>query len=397
MCVPTEENGEVVNYYHCHYCEYKSRTHWYVKTHMQTVHKDIDLNPKEHPKRKRKRHSVVGHNAPEGRRGGRANSDGSDSDYDPLGDSSRRRRRGSDHPSFDEQPGLAALFMCGRCDYTSESCYHYKRHITSRKVHPEEVAEDPSENNGKYKCGKCSFSSITCRDILQHLLDEHSPTSQEANSEAVDEESGGANATSSKYEPKIGQPFECGRCEYTTRITNHFKRHIKNRNVHPEGESEDMSEHRNEYICGKCTFSSRKCSSILEHLSEDHKPPALSQTKTAIRRRTNKIYKCDRCPYRIGQYSHLQQHVERIHLKVRNFRCEKCGKAFAVKQSLEWHKCHLSTKKRLKNVINGVQIKKEVMSGDELEEEPKKKKKKRTPFQVKRMPVGEKAIQEVRE
>merc|ERR1739848_263927 len=80
----------------------------------------------------------------------------------------------------------------------------------------------------------------------------------------------------------------------------------------------------------------------LDHKSAriPHNPNQMILGNTASNKRKKqakdiKSSKCKQCTYASSDQSNLTRHIKTVHYKIRNFKCEECGHAFARKQHLD--------------------------------------------------------------
>jgi KRAB domain-containing zinc finger protein len=139
--------------------------------------------------------------------------------------------------------------------------------------------------------------------------------------------------------------YQCPTCNYTCPKGGIMRKHIKhvhcsvkvgcpkcNRLIrenylqtHLENEHSDTIEKK--FKCtyeADCTFSAAKKVNLLQHIQKMHK-------------RDEHTQKCDRCDKTFVYPSDLKQHVEKTHLGLRPFVCEKCGKGYLSQNLLAQH------------------------------------------------------------
>jgi hypothetical protein len=66
-------------------------------------------------------------------------------------------------------------------------------------------------------------------------------------------------------------------------------------------------------------------------------------------------FKCEHCEYICGQKGQLKTHINTVHLKKRNFKCEHCECTFGEKGNLKTHINGIHTNPKPKNMSRGEQ------------------------------------------
>ena len=98
------------------------------------------------------------------------------------------------------------------------------------------------------------------------------------------------------------------------RLTNHMNReHLDYLKENPD--------QYHLFTKGKITENHRKCIQYEEIIWDD----------------MEKIYKCTVCPVKFEHPWKIVRHVENIHLKVKKFSCDICGKSYQTKEKLQHH------------------------------------------------------------
>ena len=80
-----------------------------------------------------------------------------------------------------------------------------------------------------------------------------------------------------------------------------------------------------------CMFLPHKAFRLKEHYEKKHEK---EENKTS---NTPKIFKCTQCDRQSSNKTHIQNHILRIHDKIKNIECEVCGKSFCENQELQTH------------------------------------------------------------
>ena len=74
-----------------------------------------------------------------------------------------------------------------------------------------------------------------------------------------------------------------------------------------------------------------------DYENDASKKLTLENQNMPVSRKGDTQFKCNQCPYSTDHDRHMRQHVEGVHLKIRNHRCEECGYAALRKSGVERH------------------------------------------------------------
>ena len=204
---------------------------------------------------------------------------------------------------------------CEHCDRLFRRKDGLRRHIDSK--HP-----DTSEK--KFTCTICEKSFIFKISLCHHLYDIHKTSSQnyESDFETV---------------KKKKKSIKCAYCEQQFERIHVRERHIDL--IHPDTAEKNVT-------CTKCEKSFIFKSSLVEHLSNDHKIPQNTTSNESDFEPAKKKLKmgCSYCDRMFMDTKKLETHVEKIHSYSleKDFVCSECGKEFVFCTSLKDHlKTHL--------------------------------------------------------
>ena len=181
---------------------------------------------------------------------------------------------------------------CDKCDHVSRNDNEHRNHLHTHRF--------TKLTDGSFQCNECDkilepgsklrlhkhiycdLCSYSCNQSI--LLDKH------------------------KYRkhsiplPSHYTQFKCDKCDYMTLASGNLKNHQKM--VHEE--KTEMC-----FICGK------DFKSLYNHIKAMHPSDSMQHQ-----------FACDKCPKTFPYASGLKQHVDMVHLKLKSFVCEQCGKGF---------------------------------------------------------------------
>lgn len=182
----------------------------------------------------------------------------------------------NDHSYVPED--LVQLLRCPLCITDYRTLRGIKLHLTSAH----KIAEEQS-----FKCSLCNMKFIRYKDLVKH---------------------------------KNVHGYACELCEDFFPTVTDLNSH---RTIHPE-----------RYCCMKCGEKFQK-----KALLEKHVPLHLTMSKirALIKNRTKPILQCPHCNLKCGYASALQQHIQSVHLKIKEFACGVCHKKFSTSNSLLIH------------------------------------------------------------
>ena len=182
-----------------------------------------------------------------------------------------------------------------------------RKRRTKGKVKAEEVPEEGDE----ISCATCDSKFTSIYDLCIHNLDEH-------------------------QEDK--DMYICPICNHSTRggkkcIKDHIKRKHETSRVscpecnrlikettliaHMASSHSGKSEKKYKCTYEDCEFESNNATSVANHIKYMHPSDSMQHP-----------FACDKCAKTFPYASGLQQHVDKVHLKLKSFICEQCGKGF---------------------------------------------------------------------
>lgn len=219
-----------------------------------------------------------------------------------------------------------SYFCCPECDYKSQSEPGFVSHASEN--HP----------NSKGFCDKQTFKNepkYEPEDLKENLILEQA--NEEENSSILDEDF---------TEPKVSKKTQnCPHCHHVLKggkksLKDHIKRkhqtvkvscpechrNIKENALQAHLETCHSGNKNKKFKCLECDFESNNATSLSNHVKYMH-PGDESKHPFA----------CQKCAKTFPYASGLQQHVDKVHLKLKSFVCEKCGKGFNSKNEFIEH------------------------------------------------------------
>ena len=202
-----------------------------------------------------------------------------------------------------------SLFDCEQCEEKFSDRRSWKIHV--KEAHPTDLKaeEVPTEGN-KISCAICESKFPSIYDLSIHNQDEH----QEDKDLVI-----------------------CPICNFSTKLKRYLKKHIKAKHetskvscpecnrlikentldAHMASSHSGESEKKHKCTYEDCEFQSNNVTSLHYHTKSKH--PSDS---------TQHQFACDKCGKTFPFASGLKQHVDIVHLKLKKYICEQCGKGF---------------------------------------------------------------------
>ncbi|XP_057658018.1 zinc finger and BTB domain-containing protein 41-like isoform X1 [Diorhabda carinulata] len=178
---------------------------------------------------------------------------------------------------------LIQLLRCPQCITDYRTLRGIKLHLTSTH----KIAEEQS-----FKCSFCNMQFFRYNDLIKH---------------------------------KSTHGYACELCEDFFPTATELNSHIS---LHPE-----------RYYCMKCGEKFHK-----KDLLDKHEPlhERMSKILALIKNTTKPMLQCPHCSLTCGYINTLQQHINSVHLKIKEFECSLCQKKFGASNSLKVHVrvCH---------------------------------------------------------
>ena len=288
--------------------------------------------------------------------------------------------------------------VCGECGYSTSKKAHLIQH--SKAVHENiknhvcekcgfaasakgglnEHIKAVHENMKNHTCGECSYSASNRRNLKRHVEAVHE------NIKHVCKECGyGASQRShlkrhmktvhmkgEKHENIRTKNRVCKQCGYATSLKSLLKQHIEavhnkvknhvceecgyaaSRKFSLKFHNEAVHKKIRNHMCEQCGFATSQKKGLKKHMQAVHGShiceecgfAASGKLKLKQHLKTvhmgDKIFQCQKCPYKATRRGHLEKHTQARHEKIREKQrqvCDKCGyvapKMFTLKEHIE--------------------------------------------------------------
>nr|CAI5826020.1 unnamed protein product [Callosobruchus analis] len=226
------------------------------------------------------------------------------------------------HPETASEYGFRT---CAHCDTEFKNRYLLYEHILN--VHPKLIG---SITWKIHSCSKCAFKTSIGRNFQRHLMkhpetvvdykfsscthcSESFKTKQALDNHVIKNHPSSVHSVTYKI-------HKCTKCDYTTTINTHFKRH----------QLKHIETNRNK--CVHCDKSCLSKASLDDHVVKEH--------PNFIHSVTSKIRECTKCSYKTTMagdlMKHMIQHPDVAGNDMFNT-CVYCNKSYALKRSLNEH------------------------------------------------------------
>ncbi|XP_035716669.1 PR domain zinc finger protein 5-like [Folsomia candida] len=240
-----------------------------------------------------------------------------------------------DEPNFaNSEVDAESKLVCKICrpNVTFTRADAYKRHMINKKKHPD-ISDADILTTGRHVCKKCGVKFARKERLLRHMSN-HSDADMGANKDV----------TNSESDVEVELSYKCKMCQPKAIFhrLDTFKRHLKNKNIHPDLSEADVAAaakeqfanvKQNEFPCPKCdkSFTSewtltrhnrflhgavpfkRKCTpqvstSLLQNQIRKHRKVVIPRSKTKAPR-----HSCDICGKNFATWGNMNRHVELLH------------------------------------------------------------------------------------
>jgi hypothetical protein len=242
---------------------------------------------------------------------------------------------------------------CVLCDFSAESDEHLREHIivAHPKVKKESAVSQLSPGKRKKKeCSDCSFSTQKESVLKRHVRAVHL---------------------------KI-KNFKCDFCEHNSSRRPDLLLHMKRKHGRERRNEEALVRKRKEQKCNLCSYSTYLRSSLDNHMNSVHPKTrdfSADHTKNQqLGKKKKDPMKCPFCSFSVDYPSDLTRHLKAVHLKIKDFSCDLCDFKCSTQNSIRHHRkakhldesekrkcsdCSYSTyfERNLTNHVNAVHLK----------------------------------------
>ena len=216
-------------------------------------------------------------------------------------------------------------YKCDVCEYAA----HGKKKVI---LHKRTVHDKIKE----HICNICSSAFGLLQTLLRHKAAKHGEVKSYTCELCEHTESTQLLLKTHKANTHGVIKYKCEVCEFTSYQKSKVRRH--NRAVH---------EKIKDYGCDICSKTFSQLESLLLHKSVQHDKikkevkEEPSDTNNLLKETVlidkKKVHICKECGYKASLKSGLHQHINSVHLKLREWVCDVCGYAAALKKTLMEH------------------------------------------------------------
>ncbi|XP_062254813.1 zinc finger protein 1035 [Platichthys flesus] len=237
-------------------------------------------------------------------------------------------------------------YACSDCDKYYLHASHLKKH---RKTH------HFSSSKSEYLCNQCNTSLSSPQHFLSHLKTHIDPAAAiKSNAEGNDRDTFICPVCRQSFSSAIElighfpihseSTFKCKICKMKFPSGRKLEEHEQ---THPTAATEFECTECGQRFLGSNTFLQHHCVQQLHGMKESkYSNPSVEATLPTYQPAAEEeevdvtgedMFNCPHCSMQFSSKSFLLEHQNKIHLKERPFKCEICGKSFAVQRYLRKH------------------------------------------------------------
>ncbi|XP_034466556.1 zinc finger protein 1035 isoform X1 [Hippoglossus hippoglossus] len=257
--------------------------------------------------------------------------------------------RFKDPEQLSEHGCLAAKerpYACSDCDKYYLHASHLKKHRNTHHL---------SLSKSEYPCNQCNSSFSSSQHFLSHLKTHVDPAAAiKRNAEGKDKDSficpvchqsfTSAIELIGHFPIHLDSTFECKICKMKFPSGRKLEEHEQ---THLTAATEFECTECGQRFLGSNTFLQHHCSQQQHGMKEsNYSNPSVQATPPTYQPAAEEeevdvtgedLFNCPHCSMQFSSKSVLLEHQNKIHLKERPFKCEICGKTFAVQRYLREH------------------------------------------------------------
>ncbi|KAJ3648887.1 hypothetical protein Zmor_020656 [Zophobas morio] len=237
------------------------------------------------------------------------------------------------------------LYYCKDCDFKTKLTVLFKQHIHKYHSFKRESADSLLNEDFRiqyYVCEKCNFETNLSLKWIQHTS---KCTGKKENLQIVPSPKENVTHNSDFKQTSEIRWYYCAKCSYKDNFKHYFNRHIRSH------DSEKL------YACDKCPYKSKYKSNLKMHISTLHQNdenlkwykcnecPLKTKYRPNLKRHVIeqhlaneniKLYECEVCPFKTKRKNHLSQH-EKVHSGIKSYQCDYCSYAGKRMEHLKRH------------------------------------------------------------
>lgn len=228
----------------------------------------------------------------------------------------RRYYRGGEDSHSSTASPIPAQLHCLQCPFVSSSPAELKRHS---RVHSDDKP---------FACITCNYSSKWKCDLKKHLRTYGhvaAPMDMSDRSNDEDDEEGEGSSMGSHEDER--SELKCGKCSFIATTRSVLDSHMK---IHSQEKSSKLR-------CKQCDYEAEDLPGFLQHKlvhSQEARETSMDRDDSTVtslpetprhRRKPQKQFCCDRCPYTTFDRANMESHQECHEATNMDFTCDYCN------------------------------------------------------------------------